>query len=291
MSQLVTEVFEKVGFKVGEIKGRNHDELEAICPFHKDRHFGNFYINLSSGVYHCFSCHARGVIFDLPYKDISVTEFNAAWNMIKKQEHFNIQYLNLDLVGYYESKGLSRYALTTRGMYNSTLVDYSVYADDHNNPIFFIRGFDGQYQAVWKREYDDYYLIEPDDSKTQGHLFGAHLRPTEITIVTEGFFDAMSCYQDLEEKSVSLSGTWITDAQKENLARMQPLYYMGDGDSAGRRARNIIFERTQDLEIYFCGGYTKDPDELSRAEKINVIRHAKSRMEYLQVYETSRYLV
>jgi len=32
----------------------------GLCPFHDDRHTGNFRINLDTGAYLCFACDARG---------------------------------------------------------------------------------------------------------------------------------------------------------------------------------------------------------------------------------------
>lgn len=32
----------------------------GLCPFHTDRHRGNFRINLDSGAFKCFSCGTKG---------------------------------------------------------------------------------------------------------------------------------------------------------------------------------------------------------------------------------------
>jgi putative DNA primase/helicase len=32
----------------------------GLCPFHPDRHRGNWRVNLASGAYHCFACGASG---------------------------------------------------------------------------------------------------------------------------------------------------------------------------------------------------------------------------------------
>lgn len=32
----------------------------GLCPFHKDRHAGNFRVNLTNGAFTCFSCGAKG---------------------------------------------------------------------------------------------------------------------------------------------------------------------------------------------------------------------------------------
>ncbi len=32
----------------------------GLCPFHDDNKAGNFYVNLNSGGFHCFSCASKG---------------------------------------------------------------------------------------------------------------------------------------------------------------------------------------------------------------------------------------
>ncbi|MBN2309197.1 MAG: hypothetical protein JXR94_09520 [Candidatus Hydrogenedentes bacterium] len=32
----------------------------GLCPFHPDRHVGNFRVNLESGAFTCFACGAKG---------------------------------------------------------------------------------------------------------------------------------------------------------------------------------------------------------------------------------------
>ncbi len=32
----------------------------GLCPFHDDKHRGNFRVNLDSGAFRCFSCGAKG---------------------------------------------------------------------------------------------------------------------------------------------------------------------------------------------------------------------------------------
>ena len=32
----------------------------GLCPFHDDKRPNSFFINLESGAYKCFSCHAKG---------------------------------------------------------------------------------------------------------------------------------------------------------------------------------------------------------------------------------------
>lgn len=32
----------------------------GLCPFHADKHAGNFRVNLATGAYRCFACGAKG---------------------------------------------------------------------------------------------------------------------------------------------------------------------------------------------------------------------------------------
>lgn len=32
----------------------------GLCPFHDDRHRGNFHVNLDTGAFKCFACDAHG---------------------------------------------------------------------------------------------------------------------------------------------------------------------------------------------------------------------------------------
>jgi len=34
--------------------------VAGLCPFHTDRFEGSFHVNLVSGGFNCFSCHAKG---------------------------------------------------------------------------------------------------------------------------------------------------------------------------------------------------------------------------------------
>ena len=52
------------------------DEIDILCPFHNDTHFGNAKINSDSGLFNCFSCGEGGNIYQFVSKleKISVAE-------------------------------------------------------------------------------------------------------------------------------------------------------------------------------------------------------------------------
>lgn len=57
----ISDVFERYFYPVNK-KGTYS---EALCPFHNDKNYGNFYINETNGFYKCFNCGAKGDIFSL----------------------------------------------------------------------------------------------------------------------------------------------------------------------------------------------------------------------------------
>lgn len=262
------------------------DELHALCPFHDDEHIGNFSINLNTGLYFCFACLSRGSIIDYgKRKGLGYKEVLDLWGVVHKEKPNTIEFpaspLDKYLVDHYIGNGRSRYALSR--MPENILDIYNVYSDIDNNPIFLIKDIENRYRSVWVRDENlpsVYSLLEPLSSKRDGQLFGAHLRPTDYTVVTEGFFDAMAIYQKLGQKGVCINGLWPTEAQIKALERMQPLYLMLDGDSAGRRARTVLFGRLKHLDIRVCGGYRGDPDEKTEKELQNIVYSAKNKIEW-----------
>ena len=49
---------------LGKPSGRGWYKVKALCPFHNDKHAGNFAVNIHSGRYKCFACGASGDFID-----------------------------------------------------------------------------------------------------------------------------------------------------------------------------------------------------------------------------------
>lgn len=57
----------------------------GLCPFHDDKHKGNFRINVQTGAFKCFACNTSGsdIIDFLMARDN--LDFKAAWAILKKR--------------------------------------------------------------------------------------------------------------------------------------------------------------------------------------------------------------
>jgi DNA primase len=286
VSKEIIQILEtELNLRHTHVKG---NELWALCinPHHKDLHATNFSINLETGKAHCFSCGFSGnIVTILSDNGISYEKAIKLWQLVRENADNEIEIpdyrLDKYLVDTYKSLGKSKYALDR--LKSEELLDiYGIYADKNNNPIFLPRDIHGNYKSVWVRENNRYFLIEPLQAKQWGDLLGAHLPATEYTILVEGHFDAPSVYGKTSLKTISGFGTNLTSGQLAILRKMAPLIILFDGDKAGKMSRDILHARLIDTECYFCGGYTGDPDELSKEQLEQIISKKKSWTEYLE---------
>ena len=126
------------------------DELGCLClnPEHNDEKLGNFYINIKTGMYNCFSCGFRGNVINLLYTHgASYTQALKLWKYIQldRREDIILPAKALDkyrMMPYL--KQVSPYALQRVGS-GSILEDYGVYADENGNPIFTTRNLKQEY--------------------------------------------------------------------------------------------------------------------------------------------------
>lgn len=274
------------------------DEIWACCPKHRDNNPDNFSISLTTGKAFCFSCQWAGnVVTLLNERDLSYDESFLIWNTVKKTLTFNIDLVsepvNKDLVSNYRNFGVSPYTLTR--IINWDVINlYNIYSDNDGNPIFLVNDGENITRAIWvdnleyrKKSHASYILLEPLTAKTDGWLYGEHLLPREYNIIVEGFYDAPSVYEKLEEKYpgkynvLAVMGIHITEAQKEKIMKLSNVYFMPDGDEAGRNARDIwheMFEHKRNVR--FCGKYKDDPDMLSVDELIDILENSKNWLDY-----------
>jgi hypothetical protein len=279
---MIEELVELLHIETYKVKG---NELQSRClnPDHDDQHLGNFFINLKSGKYHCFSCGYKGSLLSLLYsKNGSYTQSIRLWNKIRLDE--NVEYVEpLKVLDKYElleySYPIGEYAIKRVGDMR-VLEEYDVRSDSNGNPVFFAKRKDGEITGIYVRESDRYYLVEPLNGKFAGILYGEHLPPTDFTVLCEGPFDCYAVRKYLGYKAISGFGTEFSQAQLNKLRKVDNLVIMMDGDYAGRKSRwRLTMNLWNKSDLWVCGGYKKDPDEMGE-EICKIFAHKKHIMDF-----------
>lgn len=258
------------------------DELGCLClnTAHNDSKLGNFFINIKSGMYNCFSCGFHGNVINLLYNHgASYTQALRLWKYVQldRREEIILPAKAIDkyrILPY--TKQVSPYALQRVGNL-SILEEYGVYADENGNPIFTTRNTRNEYTSIWVREHGKYLLIEPVNAKKSGVFFGEHLNPTDFTVLCEGPFDAMAVRRVTGQKVLCSFGTQLSEYQLTRLKKMHNVVIFFDGDWAGRRARRqIVYKLNHKSDMFVAGGYNCDPDELSDKQLLEVFDNIRN---------------
>jgi len=259
-----------------------NDELGCLClnPDHDDTKLGNFYINITTGLFNCFSCGFRGNVVNLLYRHgASYTKALRLWKILQLDRREEIVLPAKALDKYRIAPFLtqvSEYAVKRVGDEN-VLAEYGVYADSAGNPVFTTRNYKNEYTSIWVREHGNYLLIEPVNAKKCGVFFGEHLPPTDFTILCEGPFDAMAVRKITGQKALCGFGTQLSEYQLQRLSDMHNVVIFFDGDVAGRRARKQIVNRLyRKGDLYVADGYNCDPDELNEQQLLSVLENIRS---------------
>lgn len=277
--EALDEIINILGIKNYVIKG---DELGCLClnPDHDDHNLDNFYINLSNGLYNCFSCGFKGNVINLLYKrGASYTTGLRLWQFVQQDRRVEIilpaKALDKYLVAPFLSR-ISPYALQRVG--NQEILDeYGVYADESENPIFTTRNYKGEYTSLWVREHGQYLLLDPINAKKSGVFFGEHLLQTDFTVLCEGPFDAMAVRKATGQKALCGFGTQLSNYQMNRLSQMSNVVIFFDGDRAGRRARKqIVYRLKNKSDLFVAGGYNCDPDELTNTQLVQVFENIRN---------------
>lgn len=96
-SLLISDVFERYFYSTK----RKGNSCEALCPFHNDKEYGNFFLYEPKGFYKCFKCGAKGDIFTLLQKGFGYSFMDAMWVLARdygfiSQEEFDSHNVSFD---------------------------------------------------------------------------------------------------------------------------------------------------------------------------------------------------
>lgn len=275
----------KLGLKIIKRKGY---ELFSLCPYHNDKTIGSFSINLSNGLFNCFSCHASGNLITLARnRGLEYAEYLELWSKLKKDNEETVATdIIYDpasewLVNHYKGMGYSEKALGRIKYDVSLLEKYNVYSDEDDNIVYFVNSIKNDTIAIMVKYNKSDIPIYNGNWRSRGYFFGMGTPITDKLIIVEGIWDAMYVNKITSIQTWALIGTSLSKMQIDYLEKInQQVYWLLDGDQAGKDARNRIHGATSKINGYFCGGYSKDPDEMTEEELWNILQKAKSWEDY-----------
>lgn len=253
--------YEQLVLKHFDVRNRSGEEWQCLCVFHNDSS-PSLSINVSSGLYICYACGAKGNgktlarhLGELAPSD-SQCDIDALEEKIRQCQEVKkvVQHRRVDGV-YWES----RYRLVPNwsdewvkrlgNSYSDELADrfslgYDVLRDELVIPIF---DWNGSAEGAVRRRlgnFDGPKYLYSKGFKTSQHLYGAWQarvhhpvrRPKRVAIV-EGTIDALSLW-GVGITAVALLGSQLSPVQKRLLYKIDALEYvvMTDRDQAGAKA-------------------------------------------------------
>lgn len=257
------------------VKQSGPEQIMAFCPFHDNKNSPSFTMNLSRGLYHCFSCHESGNL-QMFLKNIGVT-----WNIIQRQykdviegtrsngrssksvnplarvkEEEENQPLPEWLLGLFDKIVPDRWAIE-EGLDPLLLKKMDIGVDEtHQRITFPLRDLDGTLVGVSGRDYTDtssmkykVYETEYEDfDLPRHHTFKSHLlwnghvvypqlfHERMPIIGVEGFKACMKVVQAGAFNTVGLLGSLVSRQQRWQMERMASEVWLWlDNNDAGLR--------------------------------------------------------
>lgn len=276
---------------------RREGEIEALCPFHDDKH-PSWGINAESGFWNCWSCHEGGTFgqlverLDLPIL-IGMAEKPRDDDAVRRQirdmratlsgetrtrPHYPLPETFIPFADDTESL---RYA-TKIGLKWDTIVRAGVGHCSRTGGIIYPIPDEDGFQVAWQmrnlpgRDYIPY--VFPDDFKKTESVYGIHrVERDDTLVVVEGIKAALLLEQRLPDLHyVSILGSDLSIEQARILGRVREIILLLDGDDAGRRgaklAAPILREHfpghvlIADLPVRTAGRKDTSPDDYTADE-------------------------
>jgi DNA primase len=296
------------------------EELKVCCPFHKEK-TPSCFININSGIFHCFGCHKSGSVKKF-FKELNIEAdlSGISFSAPKKKSIENVVIQTLD-----ESVLLQfRYKpqqLIDLGFDEKLLWDMEIgYHPDRKRIIYPIRDHLGNLVGVsggscigmqpkykiyggqfyvnglhvpsdfgeWFDElYPNYGQLEKSNYIWNFHNIYAKALKKEIpyVVITEGFKACLWLLQN-NIPAVALFGSYLSDIQADLLRRVNTSYYiMLDNDEAGKKGtEEIIYKLFNVCNLHQISYNTKQPDDLLSSElEKNIANNQKISFKSFQI--------
>ena len=253
-------------------------EFAVPCIFHPD-HDHHLYINLRTGLFHCFVCQASGnweKLANILGVDPKLVSFTPRAPQKREGVKLNDVILSLFTME-------CPIALLQQGFTQSVLRKHEIGFDYYRQRIVFpIRDIQGNLIGISGRSiYPDdqpkyrFYVSEIQDILPDykfyphKHLYhGHHVRRGKPLIIVEGFKACLWLVQHGWKNTVALMGASMTDEQALLLGSLSNDFILFlDNDDAGRRATKKIYYQLLDLgRVSVVLGPKRQPDDYTKEE-------------------------
>uniref|UniRef100_A0A6H1ZAX5 Putative helicase n=2 Tax=viral metagenome TaxID=1070528 RepID=A0A6H1ZAX5_9ZZZZ len=315
----MTDIINYIGQKGIDYKTEG-DEIIITCPCcHKPK----LYINISSGVFHCFVCQAEHV--NCEFSKGHISKLKEMWGDVvqiqsvadRVEPNRNQQDTNLtNLVNRYHyelfnNKNALRYLLK-RGINEESINRFKLgFVRMHSQDWLSIPSEEGgipkliKYRKIppYENETLDKYIREKDSKSI---LFnGDIIDSNEEVILTEGEIDAITLIQNGYENVVGITGGAGTLLSQwyDKLLLLQKIYLVLDQDIAGQNAArdvwatrlgvsrcwNIELPKECDVNKFFESHSKKEFDEfISKAKRFKVEGIIPLREAFYEMYRRSQ---
>jgi DNA primase len=246
----LNELVDNLNLKKVKIRG---DEIHASCPF-PERHLHgqdkrpSFSINITKGVYNCFSCGSSGTIEDL----ISNTREISISAAISLLEEWGFSKLERELLE--KEVEDERPTILPEGLllYFDKMDDdfaeiYYGEVDEHDCLIFPVRNAEGKLVGAIARGKEEKWHKVLWNFHKSDYLYGENLIEKEQPIViTEGPGDVISLRKSGIKNAVALMGINISDRQVERLLSLSSEFIVWlDKDVSGAKGMKTILTKME----------------------------------------------
>lgn len=242
------ELANNLGLRKVKIRG---DEIHASCPFSslhfsgRDRH-PSFSINISKGVFNCFSCGSRGTIEELVahVKEIPISaacDLLESWGFSKlertlnerEEEYERPEILPEGLLLYYDK------------VEDDFAEIYSGEVDGQDCLIYPVRRVDGKLVGALARSIKGRWHKAMWNIPKKLYLYGENLvRTEEPIIIVEGPGDAVALRKSGINNVVALIGISVSDEQVEKLLSLSSSFIVWlDKDKSGAEGMKLLWKK------------------------------------------------
>lgn len=281
-----------------DVRSQMGNEWLVMCPFHENARTPSCCINVSKGLFVCYSCGEKGtlqVMADRIRKPLTAhySTGDLRGQLAQFDKVVEVKVYSADFLDRFKSGQPHRYWLQ-RGLSRQTIKDWQLGYDAQADAVTIpIRSVKGEVLGVVRRlthnpKQGPRYLY-PKGFKISWHLFGAHMADKVENkgklVITEGAIDCLAMWE-AGQPAVALLGAQLHPHQLTLLSSLgyDDLVLFLDRDEAGihgtLKAAAMLVAEGYNVSVaqYPDDSSGKDPDSLLRDERVRAVKRARSYM-------------